>query len=180
MTSGRIPATVEAMMRAFGLRPSAAAFSSDMTSTAAAPSLSGHALPAVTVPPSLNTGFSDASFSSVVPGRGPSSFVTTVSGHVDLFALLVHVFVRWHRHRNDFLVEVARLLCGHGAGLGDQRPLVLGLTTDFAFLGYVLGGHTHRDVDVVEEPSEPSTSGWNSNEALPRPALETASTPAER
>ena len=43
-------------MRARGLRPSDFAFSSLMTSTAAAPSLSGQALPAVTVPSSLNAG----------------------------------------------------------------------------------------------------------------------------
>ena len=52
MISGRIAATVEATIRARGLRPSVSAFSSLMTSTAAAPSLSGQALPAVTVPPS--------------------------------------------------------------------------------------------------------------------------------
>jgi len=51
-----------------------------MIKSAAAPSLSGQALPAVTVPPSLNTGGSAASFSIVVPGRGPSSRVTIVSG----------------------------------------------------------------------------------------------------
>ena len=44
-----------------------------MTSTAAAPSLRGHEFPAVTVPPGLNTGSSDASFSIVVLGLGPSS-----------------------------------------------------------------------------------------------------------
>ena len=49
------------------------AFSSDITSTAAAPSLSGQALPAVTVPSGLKAGLSSASFSTVVPGRGPSS-----------------------------------------------------------------------------------------------------------
>ena len=54
-----------------------------MTMTAAAPSLSGQALPAVTVPPSRNTGFRLDRPSSVVPGRGPSSLVTTVpSGRV--------------------------------------------------------------------------------------------------
>ncbi len=54
-----------------------------MTMTAAAPSLSGQALPAVTVPPSRKTGFSWDSPSSVVLGRGPSSLVTTVpSGSV--------------------------------------------------------------------------------------------------
>ncbi len=51
--------------------------SSDMTSTAAAPSLSGHELPAVTPPPPNASG-SSASFSSVELGRGPSSLVTSV------------------------------------------------------------------------------------------------------
>ena len=75
-----VPATVEAMIRARGLKPSALALSSLMISSAAAPSLSGQALPAVTVPPSLNTGRRPASASMVVPGLGPSSFVMTVSG----------------------------------------------------------------------------------------------------
>ena len=51
MISGRIAATEEAMMRARGFeRRAPSRFSSDITSTAAAPSLSGQALPAVTVP----------------------------------------------------------------------------------------------------------------------------------
>ena len=54
-----------------------------ITTTAAAPSLSGQALPAVISPSGRNTGFSSASFSAVVPSRGPSSLVTTVpSGSV--------------------------------------------------------------------------------------------------
>ena len=54
-----------------------------ITSTAAAPSLSGQALPAVTWPSGRNTGLSAASPSSVTPARGPSSFDTTVpSGRV--------------------------------------------------------------------------------------------------
>ena len=56
---------------------------SDITSTAAAPSFSGHELPAVTLPSSLNAGSSSESFSSVELARGPSSFATTVpSGSV--------------------------------------------------------------------------------------------------
>ena len=83
MISGRMAATEEAMIRARGVSPSSLARSSDITSTAAAPSLSGHALPAVTVPPSgLKAGLSSASFSSVVPGRGPSSRVTSVPSGV--------------------------------------------------------------------------------------------------
>ena len=66
------------MMRARGLSPSSSAFVSDMTSTAAAPSFSGHELPAVTLPSSLNAGSSWDSFSSVELARGPSSFETTV------------------------------------------------------------------------------------------------------
>ena len=54
-----------------------------MTSTAAAPSFSGHELPAVTVPFSgSKAGLSSASFSIVVPGRGPSSRVTSVPSGV--------------------------------------------------------------------------------------------------
>ena len=78
MISGRIAATDDATIRARGVRPSSAARSADITSTAAAPSLSGHALPAVTVPSGSNAGLSCASTSTVVPGRGPSSLVTWV------------------------------------------------------------------------------------------------------
>ena len=54
-----------------------------ITSTAAAPSLSGQALPAVTVPSGRNTGLRLARPSIVTPARGPSSRDTTVpSGSV--------------------------------------------------------------------------------------------------
>ena len=77
MISGLSPVTPLATMRASGVMPSALAFVSLITMTAAAPSLSGQALPAVTVPPSRKTGLRLASPSSVVLGRGPSSLVTT-------------------------------------------------------------------------------------------------------
>ena len=70
-------------IRASGVMPSSAALVSLITTTAAAPSLSGQQLPAVTVPSGRNTGCSVATFSSVVPARGPSSAATTVpSGSV--------------------------------------------------------------------------------------------------
>ncbi len=78
MISGLRPVTPLATMRASGVMPSSRALVSLMTTTAAAPSLSGQALPAVTVPPSRNTGLSWDRPSRVVPGRGPSSLVTTV------------------------------------------------------------------------------------------------------
>ena len=63
--------------------PSWAALTSLITTTAAAPSLSGQQFPAVTVPSGRNTGCRLATFSRVVPGRGPSSALTTVpSGRV--------------------------------------------------------------------------------------------------
>ena len=65
MYSGSLPHVAAVMIRARGLRPSSAAFVGAHDSAAAAPSLSGHELPAVTVPPGLKAGSSDASFSSV-------------------------------------------------------------------------------------------------------------------
>ena len=69
--------TPEETIRASGSIPSSAALASLMTITAAAPSLSGQALPAVTSPSGRNTGLNSASFSTVVPARGPSSLLTT-------------------------------------------------------------------------------------------------------
>ena len=66
-------------MRASGSRPSSRARSSLASTRQAAPSLSDEELPAVTVPPSRKIGFSFASRSSVVSGRGPSS-ACTVTG----------------------------------------------------------------------------------------------------
>ena len=65
-------------MRASGVRPSSRALVSLMTITAAAPSLSGQALPAVARPSGRKTGLSCDSASTVVPARGPSSLLTTV------------------------------------------------------------------------------------------------------
>ena len=54
MISGLRPDTPLATMRARGVIPSSRALMSLMTITAAAPSLSGQALPAVILPPGLN------------------------------------------------------------------------------------------------------------------------------
>ena len=51
ISSGFTPATAIARIRAIGFRPSSRAFSSDITSSAAAPTLIGELLPAVTDPP---------------------------------------------------------------------------------------------------------------------------------
>ena len=77
MISGSRPDTPDDTMRASGVMPSSAAFVSLITTTAAAPSFSGQALPAVTVPSGRNTGLSLASPSAVVPSRGQSSVSAT-------------------------------------------------------------------------------------------------------
>src|SRR5450756_572638 len=77
MISGDSALTPVETMRASGARPSCAALTSLITTSAAAPSFSGQQFPAVTVPCSRNTGLSVDIFSSVVPGLGPSSADTT-------------------------------------------------------------------------------------------------------
>ena len=63
MISGDSPDTPVDTTRANGVSPSSFALVSDMTTTAAAPSFQGQALPAVTVPFGRNTGFSWLIFS---------------------------------------------------------------------------------------------------------------------
>ena len=83
MYSGSLAAVAAVMIRARGFSPSSFALSADMISAAAAPSLSGHELPAVTPPPPSNASGSWESFSSDEQARGPSSFSTSVpSGSV--------------------------------------------------------------------------------------------------
>ena len=83
MISGFSPETPLETIRAKGVSPNFFARISLITITAAAPSFSGQAFPAVTEPSGRNTGLSCASFSAVVPSRGPSSYEITVpSGRV--------------------------------------------------------------------------------------------------
>ena len=81
MISGSTPPRAPATHVAIGVTPSSFAFSSLITTIAAAPSLIPEALPAVTSPPSLpEQHFNFAKDSAVVPGRGPSSFTkSTIS-----------------------------------------------------------------------------------------------------
>ena len=78
MISGDSPVSPVETIRASGCSPSSATTRSETTTTAAAPSLSGQQLPAVTVPSGRNTGSSPARASAVTPGRGPSSALTVV------------------------------------------------------------------------------------------------------
>lgn len=75
----RKPETPVAMMRASGVTPSSAALVSDMTTTAAAPSLSGQQLPAVATP----SGTSWLQLGDGVVGHtGAGSVVSTHDGAV--------------------------------------------------------------------------------------------------
>ena len=89
MMSGSTPATAKLTKRANGVRPSAFALAALMSSTAAAPSEYGLALPAVTVPMGENAGRSLARPSSVVSARGHSSVSNTTS--VTVFSAPFHV-----------------------------------------------------------------------------------------
>ena len=75
MITGSTPTVVWSTIRARGVRPRASAFSRVIRSTAAAPSEICEELPAVTLPSSLNTGFSCESASRLVSGRMPWSVV---------------------------------------------------------------------------------------------------------
>jgi hypothetical protein len=77
MISGESAVTPVETILASGVMPSCRARTSLITTTAAAPSLSGQQLPAVIRPSGRNTGFSVATPSIVTPGRGPSSVDTT-------------------------------------------------------------------------------------------------------
>ena len=73
IVTGSTPTVVWSTILARARRPSASAFSRDMSSTAAAPSEICDEFPAVILPSGLNAGFSPASASSVVSGRIPWS-----------------------------------------------------------------------------------------------------------
>ena len=78
MIDGSTPPSAPATHVAIGVTPSSFAFSSLITTIAAAPSLMLEAFAAVTIPSFLNAGRSLAIPSAVVPGRGPSSVSTTM------------------------------------------------------------------------------------------------------
>ena len=82
MISGDRAVTPVETIRASGVSPSSSARWALITTTAAAPSLSGQQLPAVIRPSGRNTGLSPATASRVTPARGPSSVLTTVPSGV--------------------------------------------------------------------------------------------------
>ena len=108
-----------------------------MTTTAAAPSLSGQQLPAVTVPFSRKTGCSCETPSSVTPARGPSSLLTTVpSGSVTGVI---------SRSKNPSAMAFSArfwLVTPHSSWRSREMPRKR---------GDVLGRLAHGDVDVGEQ-----------------------------
>ena len=113
MISGGTPATPMPLMVTIGLRPRLLASLADMTTVQAAPSLRPEALPAVTVPPSLKTAGSAAKPFE----RAPARMLVGVEGH----DLLLHL----DGHRDDLVLEAARLDGGEGPVLTLQREDVL-------------------------------------------------------
>jgi hypothetical protein len=79
MILGSTPALVFALIVTNGSIPNSSAFLRLITTNAAAPSLIPDALPAVTEPSFLNAGRNLPKPSAVVPNRGNSSWLTTVT-----------------------------------------------------------------------------------------------------
>ena len=77
---GATPAVAEATKRARGFKPYSRTAASDASSSAAAPSFTPDALPAVTVPSGFTIGFKPANPVSVVSGRECSSAATSSAG----------------------------------------------------------------------------------------------------
>ena len=136
MISGFNADSPDDTIRASGRMPSSAALVSLITTTAAAPSLSGQALPAVTVPSGRNTGLSCARPSKRRAGAGT--------------VVLRHDGAVGQRDRRDLLGEEAVLDVGHGAVLRALGELVHLLARDVLVLRHVLSRLAHRDVDVRE------------------------------
>ena len=108
-------------MRASGLMPSSLALRSDITTTAAAPSLRGHALPAVTVPFSRKAGLS---VGQDLDGRaGPRAVV------------LGRTSRRRKRDRDDLAVEEAVVASVHSRVLALDRVAVLLFAADLLAAG---------------------------------------------
>ena len=117
-------------MRARGVSPCRFAAASEAMIIAAAPSLTPEALPAVTVPGLRTNGLSLASPSSVVSGRGCSSF-STVTGPP---------LPPGTSTGDDLLGEIARCHRLARALLRAQREGILVGARDLIFLGDVLAG----------------------------------------
>jgi hypothetical protein len=117
-----------------------------ISTTAAAPSESCEALPAVMKLPGPLTGSSLARPSS----RGVGAIALVAIDHVvdDAFFLRLLVdHLHLGLHRDDLVLELAGLLGGRHAALRFQRILVLVFAADLVALGDDVGGVDHRHVD---------------------------------
>jgi hypothetical protein len=106
--------------------------------SAAAPSLTPDALPAVTEPPARNGALSLASCSSVVSGRGCSSVSTTIGSPLRRGISTATISLA----RRPDCLRIAR------TGLASERKGVLVLAADAEILGDVLAGLGHG-IDAV-------------------------------
>src|SRR4051794_38584678 len=163
MISGERPETPVETMRASGVRPSSRALVSLMTTTAAAPSLRGQQLPAVTRPSGRKTGLRPREPPPVGPGRGPWD-LGAVGAEDRLEALdalhgdagagtvvLGDDRAVGQRDRSDLALPEAVLDGFLGEVLRADAELVHVLAGDALHPGEVLGGLAHRDVRVGDE-----------------------------
>src|SRR6059036_1121772 len=134
--SGLTPAVLYATTRASGVTSCRSAASLDMTTIAAPPSLNWDAFPAVTCPPSRNTGGSFASLSRDVSMRIPSSTSTRPAPGT------------WG---DDLFFEPAFLGRGRGASMALQCEAIHVLPRDLEPFRDDLAGYAHVKL-VVRVP----------------------------
>ena len=135
ITAGSTPTTAVATTRTSGLRPSDLAFSSDMTSSAAAPSFSGELLPAVTVPMPGHEGRLERG-EALQAGVGADALIAVDQDAVARFVAAPD--------GHDLALELALGLRGGGPLMAAQGERVLLFARDALRLGQELGGDAHR------------------------------------
>ncbi len=134
ITDGSTPATAELTMRASTGSPSSRALSTRISRTAAAPSFSDEAFPAVTLPSAgRNAGRSWASCCSLVSG---ARLLIVSHESRRLFALR-------DADRNDLLTKAPGGDSSRRFALGAGGEGVLALAADVEGVGEVLGGNAH-------------------------------------
>lgn len=133
ITDGSTPATAELTMRASTGSPSSRALSTRISRTAAAPSFSDEAFPAVTLPSAgRNAGRSWASCCSLVSGRGCSSSVTNRGGCLPCGTLTGTISSR----KRPAAIAAAALRW-------ELAAKASALAADVEGVGEVLGGNAH-------------------------------------
>ena len=137
---GSTPLVAWATMRTIGFAPSSFALAALVTTTAAAPSFTPGALPAVTVPSFLKAGLNERRISMVVSSRGDSS-LSKMTGAAPFFFAGISTGTICDLNLHSFIAADRFAMRVH-------RELILLFAGDAIFFGNVLAGDAHVVVVV--------------------------------